>query len=807
MRGEGSKLRVEGSGFRVQDFGSRVRGLGCGVVAGQPAFADSDWLRISRHLSGICRPLLFALALLFVGPLPGRLPAQTFRWGGTEFNALRKVDVPSDAKYSVVVTQFFHHGEIAPDGRNVVVLTQDGKPVPTRVLQLGPGDYCRLAFETLAAQRHYEIYYGGDSPAEGEAPPWTNTAGLLLETRRYRECNLNSLESVRGAFESSERIGCDYVDNVQHSYNPLSLKPEPFLSYYSGYLHVPSVGTYGFLTSSQDCSFLLIDGKLVVDAPGRHAPARRAMPGTRKDVRLTAGAHKFEYYHAAAGPEALMVAAWEMAPKDPKPAPQPIPSEAFRSGAVGRVETQSLTTRTERIVPDFLVGIAGDVPLPDNEDALIGVKFLDTSPRALTLKSRIEWDFGDGQRAEVPDPVHVYLHPGVYAVSLTVHRGGKPFSMTNRVNIDRPVLTAKDKLHELEDYLPIISTYDPKALDARGLCQLVLAYQWKADKILADPEPSEGEEDETPQTEPPPESGDATKARQQWEARRLEAAKYVAAAVAAGKTPFLEEPATGQSVDAARDAQLIRLARLVGPMARNQLGESRLAGQIWHGASRKISDDVLKSECEMEASDVALGDLINPSAAKALLEAATAHLGQNKDKEGPLASRLKRVWGDYHAISGDGDAARKAYLEAEAVLGDTRTHIERAAWQGAHSRSTEEFLRSGQWDRAAAQLHTWQNEFPADKIGGYLTLLYARYWAGRGQYDQVVSLSDQLLAVNPDSPYIDHLLLLAADSEVKRKRPDRALATLHSLLKDYPGSPLVPVVRENIAALEAAEEK
>jgi len=43
-----------------------------------------------------------------------------------------------------------------------------------------------------------------------------------------------------------------------------------------------------------------------------------------------------------------------------------------------------------------------------------------------------------------------------------------------------------------------------------------------------------------------------------------------------------------------------------------------------------------------------------------------------------------------------------------------------------------------------------------------LTLLYARYWAGRGQYDQVVSLSDQLLAVNPDSPYIDHLLLLAA---------------------------------------------
>jgi len=188
---------------------------------------------------------------------------------------------------------------------------------------------------------------------------------------------------------------------------------------------------------------------------------------------------------------------------------------------------------------------------------------------------------------------------------------------------------------------------------------------------------------------------------------------------------------------------------------------------------------------------------------KSLLEAATAHL--QGSATGPVASRLQRVWGDYYAASGDGQNARKSYNEAESVLASTRTHIERTAWQGAHSRSTEQFLKSGELDRAAKQLRAWQDEFPAEKIDGYLTLVLARYWASRGEYAQCVALADVQLAVNPDSPHIDQLLVLVADCEVKRGEVDRALAFLNQLLKDYPGSPLVPVVRQNIAKLEAGE--
>ncbi|HUT94677.1 MAG TPA: PKD domain-containing protein [Thermoguttaceae bacterium] len=720
---------------------------------------------------------------------------------------MRRVDIPRGEDYTVVVVQFFHHDEIAPDGRNVLVSTRDQKLLPARVLQLGPGDYCRLAFETAPRQSSYEVLYGGAAPDASAVPPWTAKEGLLLETREYEECNLNSLDSVREAFESSKRIGSDYVANVQHSHNPFSLKPGPFLSRYSGYLRVGSAGTYGFLTSSQDCSFLLVDDKLVVEAPGRHRPERRAKTGSRKDIQLTAGAHKFEYYHAASGPEAMMVAAWEVSPAAAKPKPTAIPTAAFGTAAVGRVRAGPVTLREAKLVPDFLVSIRGDVPLPDNELALIGTRFMDVSPDSLTLKAKLTWDFGDGQTSSEPNPTHVYLRPGLYAVKLSVTRGTRPLEMVNRVYIDRPKILKEEDFHKLDDYLPILQTYDPQKLDAVALRQLVLAYQFKIESILAPPEPEEGgaaqgdgQSQEEPEAKPNPEkvAREAEKVKREREAKKAEALECVTAAVTAGQAPFLADQSAAQG-----DEDLIKLARLVGPMARDELGDSRLAARIWHGASRKIADSRLKGQCEVQAADIAISDLLQKDVGKSLLEAATAHL--QGSATGPVASRLQRVWGDYYAASGDGQNARKSYNEAESVLASTRTHIERTAWQGAHSRSTEQFLKSGELDRAARQLRAWQDEFPAEKIDGYLNLVLAQYWAGRGEYAQAVALVEAQLAVNPDSPHIDQLLVLVADCEVKRGQVDRALAFLNQLLKDYPGSPLVPVVRENIAKLEAGE--
>ncbi len=742
--------------------------------------------------------LLMVLIVLPAMPRAGAV-AQSFRRGGTELNALRKVTVAADELRPIVVTEFFHHGEIRPDGKNVLVLGRGSQPVASRVLQLGPGDFCRLAFESQQGQTTYDIYYGGEPPEEDAVPAWTNRDGLLLETRKYKQCNPNQLDSVRKAFESSERIGADYVDNVHHSSNPFSLKVQPFLSHYSGRLHIGSAGRYGFFTSSQDASFLLIDGKEVVSHPGRHRPQRQAKPGLRKDIQLSAGAHKFDYYHLAMGPDAIMAAAWEPSPGPPdKAKPQAIPTEAFRTQAVGRSLAGAVQLRELKMVPDFLVNIVGDVPLPDNDQPLIGVAFKDVSPKALTGGGLARWDFGDGQTSEKNDPVHVYLKPGMYTVKLsTGRRTARPLEIANRVYIDRPTLTRKDEknFHKLDDYLPTLQTYDPSKLDVGSLRQLVEAYQYKAVLVQTPPE------NESPEAKPdeaaPAEKPNPETTAEQREALRAEVKKWIGKAVEVGKAPFLG--GTGE----ATDADLYALVQLIGPMARDQVGDSKLALEIWKGAAARIKTPAMKGHCLAEAADVAINDLLDVAAAKPLLEAAEKLLAAKPT--GPAASRLHFVWGDYLAATGEGKEARKRYEKAEEVMASTKSHFERTAWRGAHSRSTEDFIKSGELARAAEQIHQWQKEFPAEKLDGYMVLMYARYWAGRGMYAQAIAQNEQLQNVAPDSPYADQLLLLTSECELARGEKDRALATLQGFLQSYPGSPLVPVVKDRIRRIEAGE--
>ena len=150
-------------------------------------------------LSRLAAALL--VAACWLSPAAG----QNFRRAGAEFNALRVVSVPPGKNFAVIVTQFFHHGEIREDGRNVAVLPKNlAKPVPTRVLQVGPGDYCRVAFQVVEGQHLYDVLYGGEPLKDEVLPPWTATQGLLLETREYKNCNLNSYSAVRAAYESAD---------------------------------------------------------------------------------------------------------------------------------------------------------------------------------------------------------------------------------------------------------------------------------------------------------------------------------------------------------------------------------------------------------------------------------------------------------------------------------------------------------------------------------------------------------------------------------------------------------------------------
>jgi len=688
--------------------------------------------------------LLQAIVILGLSSAWRDLPAQEASksaqdTGGDE-NGLtyqRRVQVPQAAAVpEVVVTEFFTHGELDEKARGLAVFDGRLNPVPWRVLQVGPGDFCRVAFQTVPKERLYKICYGAKGRTT-KSPDWTSSAGLLLETRRWRNCDLNNPASLREAFGSSNPYGRGFVASVFHRFNPFWPDPEPFLSEYRGTLQISRPGLYRFFTSSQDASFLLIDAKQVVAAPGWHGPVGDAR--FKGEIDLSAGPHAFQYVHAAAGPDACMVAAWEP-PGTVKP--EPIPPEAFASDRIALLPALGVKHPRE-----FAVDTAGEVPLSESDLPLIRAQFRLVTARGSTSRPRAHWDFGDGQTSSQTDPLHIYLHPGIYTVSMKAAGDVDSQAIVDRVPIHRPLVLA-DESHppdKLGPYLALAEKYNPAKLDSTGLLQLIRAFE---------------------------EAGLAVRA------------------VKAGQAGILaeREPMDSESAIAA--------VRMVSGMLHDRFDDPQGALAFLEGSLKVLRPEAWKAECEIRAADLALHDLLAPQAARKLLDSATARLGTGGDAD--VSSRLYRVWGDWHARKGDKAAARAAYARAMAAIGTRRSVVEQDAWRGAHSRSAEEFLRDKALDRARAELQQWQDEYPIDKIEGYLTFLQARYWAARAKFPQAIALASDLVAVNSDSPYADRLAFLAAECDDKLGRHERARAGYQALLTDYPGSPLVTQAKQKL---------
>ncbi len=715
-----------------------------------------------HHLPSSLRPPASSLAgAARVGNVPIRLAAIVFAlsaahfargdstapwYGDGAFEFRRKVDLRSLSPFPrVVVAEWYTHGAVRSNGTNVAAVDSQGR-LPLTVLQTGPGDFLRVAIEPRAGQTELFLYYGGNG-LQDDPPRWTTRAGLVVETRRWKPCDLNRLDSLRSAFAAAHPIGRDYVKQVFHSYNPLDPAPAPFLTHYSGTLRIKVDGTYQFFTSSQDCSFLLIDGKQVVAAPGRHGPIRRAR--LRGSLKLDKGTHTFDYWHAASGTAATMVAAWQ-----PPRAKQPalIPAEVFDSAHIVRLPALELEHRQQGKVPYFTPRIVGEVVLPNSDSPLVQVRFEDIASRGLTRGANVEWEFGDGQTSSGTSPQHVYMRPGVYTVTMTVQRKKEPVRLVHRIWIYRPavILRGNRQPDRLSQYLPTLTTYDPATLPGPDLLQLVRAF---------------------------------------------EVAGKLREAVDAAKTAF--DP---RSRELQNDV-LHQLAVAAGRLARNELGDAQTAWEIYRRAAERISSPRERAECLIAAADTAIHDLLRLEQVEGQLRRAERAATRSSPSE--LAARYYRVRGDWYARKGDGAAARADYRRAARAKPVRSGVTQRSAWRGAYSRFVESFLLDGKLKEAKQKLDAWLSDFPADRIDGYHSLLQARYWAAAGRLPQAIAVASDSLAINPASAYAAQLVQRIAEWEEKQGHTDRAISAYRSLVADYPGSPLVAQAKKALQRLTA----
>jgi len=661
-------------------------------------------------------------------------------WLSTEWKVRRVVDAkaetPRERGSEVAVCAFYTGGMAKPDGSDIRVAVRGRTPTPHRILQVGPGDLIRVAFATVPGEVRYYIYYG-NSKAEA-TEPMEIRRGVLLESRRSRGGDVGGLQQVQEAWAKAPPLGADFVNLVSFGFNPFTDSDTPALNHYTGWFVVPAQGTYVFATSSDDDSWLLVDGKEVVSWPGGHGPVWDARHS--KSLTLAAGVHRLDYWHVNQGGTMMAVAAWRPPGSDRF---EPIPAKAFLP--IAEATMVEMDFPGARLVADFLPENAGEAWWPDRY--AIRMHFRNLSKAASASKGdRFEWDFGDGEASAAVNPDHIYLAPGDYTVALKCIRTADSATFRTRVHVDRNWWKqTQGAIDSSKRYAEEVARYDFAKLDAPGLLAAVSLFDHE----------------------------------------ELDQAVVAAAA----------ELVKRQGLD---ETQVLRIGIALADHLR-KTGRGQEAVPALRQLEDRLKTPARKAEAAVLAAEVLLADLRRyEDAEKEFLRALKVYAAAGTDS---CLRRSHIGLGDVARHRGQGDAARRAYAAAAAIRVGSSAPNETAVRVGTLARYVEEYARQRQWDWTFKFLDDWAWEFPADRLQGHWSYLKASALAAKGDKAAALLEATDLLGANPTSAYAVRLLTLAADCQVALGQPDKARMLLQTAVEDYPEDPDQPKARQRLQTL------
>ena len=703
------------------------------------------------------RNLLVVLIVMCGGLISAALAADDGPWPSSTLNCRRYYAVEADAKApdQTAVVEFATGNVMDAKGSDVRVMAA-GKAVPSRVLCMGPGSVCRVAFRVVPGVRDYYVLYGLKN-AVPEGPAWEPESGLLLETRQFNGGNIDSVEGVmRAVQKSGPSFGANMVLQVFHGTNPFG-PSDNYVSIYKGWLFVPQQGVYQFATSSDDASVMKIDGMVVCRKLGEdraYGDARAA----GDTVTLTAGKHRFEYYHVELEGDQAAVGAW----KPPGGKFALIPPEAF--GIVHRPKLASFTIRGQPVAPDVRAINFGEVILNRKQMTRFSFRNETTAPDALQYQPR--WEFGDGTRSDSPNPEHVYFEFATYDVSLTLTRGGKSYRIDHTIIVDegwdRQTVPSHDTTRQ---YYGIIKGYQFDKMKLEHVDRAMDVFEEMQ-------QPGSGE----PPTEEIIRAAGAMLARKAelTDEIYVRHALQYAEALCRANEQREKQPAAG---DADGDRS-----------GRTQLPDDPVAAalSVLAEAERRVQQPELRVKAALKRADVLFYYARDLAKAVAEYERIVKTWGWVKGNEPRIAQ--VRI-GDYFRKLGKTADARSAYQKAATMI-PQRDYKQKAAHLGAWQESVESFLRDGNLIDARAQLDAWEWEEPEAKLDSRSSLLRAELAVKEKNVDEsIVQLTD-FITGNKDGAFAPEALLTMARLHIDCDRPDAAVPLLEKLPVDYKDSPL-----------------
>ncbi|HVN73497.1 MAG TPA: PKD domain-containing protein [Methanoregula sp.] len=180
-------------------------------------------------------------------------------------------------------------------------------------------------------------------------------------------------------------------------------RDDNFSVIYTGLFNVPANETYTFYLTSDDGSWLTVDGTQVIDNGGDHSATMK-----QASLMLTAGLHPITVKMYENGGEAVIYL-------------------EYSNSSVSR------TFATQLYHYAIYPPVAGFTGTPTAGTAPLTVQFNDTSTDATAWS----WDFGDGSTSTLQNPSHTYGSVGSYNVTLTAmnSNGANTIVKSNYINV------------------------------------------------------------------------------------------------------------------------------------------------------------------------------------------------------------------------------------------------------------------------------------------------------------------------------------------------------------------------------------
>jgi len=639
----------------------------------------------------------------------------------------------------VVAASFYSGGLVKPGGADIRVAVKGTQLIPHRVLQVGPGDFVRVAFEAPAAETRFFIYYG--NPKADPPKPWEPSRGVLLEERTWPGGPFDNFKQVQDGWAKAKPLGADFVSHVSLGFNPLADSSTHAVSHYVGWFVPQKAGPYEVATTSGDGSWLLIDGKEVASWPGRHGVDGHAHHVGKVDLDVRV--HRLDYWHVKADAQMMVVAAWRPAGTGNFEA---IPANLFLP--VTEAAPVEMDLRAEPLVADFFPVRAGETWWPDQY--AMKIEFKNYSKGAsLQTGGRYDWDFGDGQKGTGSGASHVYLAAGDYVVTMKVSRGAQASTFRTTVRVERDWWRqTQPKLDDPNAYAAQVAEYDFAALPTPVL---KLAVSLLDHQKMALPMKAAATELVLKREDV---SDDVREATVTLLGQRLRDAREYDQAVAAYRQVEARVKLPVQKAQVAV-----------------QIGETLLRGAHRFDEAEKEYRRILKTYAN--------------AGVEAVLR--RSHIG--------LA--------DIYRHAGDGKKALEEYRAAAAMRVSVATPNEVAVRIGTLARYVEEYTRQKDWEFAFKFLDDWAWEFPEEKVEGHWSLLRAKALIARGDREEALQEALDLTASYPHSAYAVQLLILAAECQVALGRKDQAKALLQTAAEDYPEDPYQNEAKDKLKNIDS----